>query len=129
MIEAEKTTRCTDCASEFTDAELMAASACPVCGCAGVPCSISEDVTIKINWHELRILGIWASNWAAEKCDKSGQRTAKLILARLEAQKTRPDMAPLTLMGELQQIAESGLCSGVEVHRADGTVEKVEKKS
>ena len=34
--------------------------ACPKCGTTSIPCDSSLDVTVKINWHELRILAIWA---------------------------------------------------------------------
>lgn len=58
-----KTVRCTKCASEFSDAEIENASACPACGSKSVPCAIAHDVTPTINWHELRILVMWAERW------------------------------------------------------------------
>jgi hypothetical protein len=120
-----KTTRCTACASEFTDAELEGAKACPACGATGVPSAIADDVTIKINWHELRILGIWASNWAEAKFrDEDGHRTLRAILARLQAQ--HPGKAPLSLEGELKDLARSGLMTGdIEVTRPDGSTYKI----
>ena len=50
--------RCTLCYKDFTEEEIKDVSSCPSCGCAGLHCDPKEDVKIKINWHELRILGI-----------------------------------------------------------------------
>lgn len=104
-----KTIRCTDCGTEFTDEELVVAAEpghCPVCKTTGLPCRIADDVTLKINWHELRILGMWASNYVS-KLDLGAQRTLKLILARLQAQ--HPDKGALTLFGEVQESSTWGL--------------------
>lgn len=117
-----KTTRCTDCAAEFTDEELEGVSCCPKCGSKGVPCLISQDVNIKINWHELRILTIWASNWA-NKLEADSQRALKSILKRLEAQ--RPVEFPaLTLLDEIKelpvQLKKMGIeCGPVEFYEGD----------
>lgn len=121
-----KTTRCTDCASEFTDAELVGARGCPVCKTESLPCDIKDDVTIKLNWHELRILTIWASNWAGEKCPPHSQRTLKHVLARIQAQ--HPGKTPLTLFGEVQEIVESGVAAGATIHHGDGSTTDVKKR-
>lgn len=100
----EKTTRCTMCAAEFSDEELKGAEACPRCGSTSIPCDVNEDVTIKVNWHELRILGIWASNWALEKCSESSTVVLSAILDRLEKQ--FPDKTPLSLAREIKKLQE-----------------------
>ena len=103
----QKTTRCTHCGTEFTEKELEGVYACPICKTTGVPCSIAEDVTIKINWHELRILGIWADNYAQSMPpdqDGSKQLVGKII-QRIEAQ--YPDMTSLTLGGEIRKLQET----------------------
>lgn len=41
-------------------------TACPSCGSTGVPADADDTVTLTITTHELRILTIWASNWAAQ---------------------------------------------------------------
>lgn len=121
---SDKTIRCTDCASEFAEDELVGVSGCPTCGATGVPCAISEDVNVAINWHELRILGIWASWWAEAKFkDQSGHRTLRSIIARIEAQ--HPEKPALSFGGELKQIARSGLVGDIEVRNPDGTVDKI----
>ncbi len=105
MDSNAKSIRCTNCSAEFSEAELEGKSACPGCGTTGVPCSIAEDVTVRINWHELRILGIWADNYAREHCDADGQKALSTILRRLQLQ--YPTKTPLTLMGGLQQVADA----------------------
>jgi len=123
---ATKTIRCTACSAEFSDEEIAGCSACPTCSNPGIPCAIDQDVTVNINWHELRILGMWASFWADTKAfdNERGQhsrRTLKAILARLQAQ--HPDKAALSLSGEVKQLAN--MTGGtVEIH-ADGKVETV----
>lgn len=108
VLSTEKSIRCVRCGSEFSEAETENAEGCPKCGSTGVPCAIKDDVTVRINWHELRILGIWADNWAAA-CDerepgKDGKGAVTGILQRLQAQ--HPERTPLTLLGELKQVQE-----------------------
>lgn len=82
--------------------------------------AISQDTTININWHELRILTIWASNWAAEKCDETARNTIANVIKRLEKQR-KEDWPALTLLGEIQELPEAleklGVeCGGVELY-------------
>lgn len=109
VLSTEKSIRCTRCGSEFSEADTEDATGCPKCGATGVPCAIKDDVTIRINWHELRILGIWADNYAGA-CDerepeKDARGTISGILGRIQAQ--HPDRTPLTLLGELKQLQET----------------------
>jgi len=109
-----KTTRCTNCATEFTDIETEGATACPECGNKGVPMDIKNDVSAKINWHELRILTIWAENWARQ-CDKDeekeddGQKgmlyTIMCIAQRLQDQ--FPNKTALTLFSEVRNLRKN----------------------
>ena len=100
-----KTTRCTHCSAEFTDQELENVTSCPKCGTTGIPCLIADDVLLKINWPELRILGIWADNYAkAAHIEDSSAKVIAAILARCEKQ--FPDKTPLTLGGEIRKIQE-----------------------
>jgi hypothetical protein len=78
-------------------------------------------VTLKINWHELRILTIWADNWAREKCPPHSQRTLASILKNLESQRpTEGRFAPLTVLGEIREIQDMGY--DAEAVASDGTV-------
>lgn len=104
--------RCVVCDSEFTLEELDALppekhGACPACGHDGVPCDPAQDVTVKINWHEIRILTIWADNWARDRCTPQSRKALAAILQRLEAQ--RPDgFSRLTLTGIVRELQDSG---------------------
>jgi predicted nucleic acid-binding Zn-ribbon protein len=107
----EKTVRCTICSTEFTDEEILEAIKCPSCGTSSLPCAISEDVLLKINWHELRILTIWAENYARiadakDKLDETLLSTVMIISKRLEKQ--YPDKTKLTLFSEVREIKENG---------------------
>ena len=95
---------CARCGARLTAEQTEGASCCPCCGSTGLPCDPSDDFLIEVNWHELRILGIWASNWA-DKLDDGAQASLRGILSRLERQ--APDRAPLTLGGELRQMRQA----------------------
>lgn len=92
---------------------------CPKCGTQSVPCSPNEDVWVEVNWHELRILTIWAEQWAShidKQSDenKGSSQAVAAIAARLQHQ--WPTLTPLTLSGELgelpDKLRESGLSDG-----------------
>lgn len=101
-----KTARCVRCSIEYSDEELnqLNPDKCPNCGTPGLPMSISQDVTLPINWHELRILTIWASNWA-EQLDDDCKIDLTAILRRLD--KYRPKGgAALTIVGEFKELQQ-----------------------
>lgn len=116
MAEEIKTTRCTICGSEFSENELIGVACCPKCGTKKLPCSIADDVTIKINWHELRVLVIWAENWARQ-IDKEQENKQEegwkdpfnhlysIMTIAERIQKQHPDKeTKLTLFGEIRQL-------------------------
>jgi hypothetical protein len=101
--------RCCKCRGEFTEAEIESASACPKCGTKGIPCDPANDVDVRINWHELRILCIWAEHWARKiDADKpSDDPSIKTVYGIVGAiQEQFPSRGPLTLSGEFQEIAK-----------------------
>lgn len=97
-------TRCSVCRSEFADSELVGAIGCPQCGTQTVPMRIRDDVTVEINWHELRCLTMWASNWCAAHFPATDSAKAlATMLHRLALQ--HPELAvtqPLTMAGEVE---------------------------
>ena len=109
--------RCIICSSEFTDAQLEDATSCPECGTRSIPLSPDADVTVKINWHELRVLTIWAENWARQ-CDartpeENGNNPDEpfnmmycvmTMAQRLQAQ--HPERTKLTLFSEVRELRE-----------------------
>jgi DNA-directed RNA polymerase subunit RPC12/RpoP len=126
---SDKTIRCVRCATEFSDAETVGATACPKCGCKGLPMRINHDVTIRVNVHELRILGIWAENHAVhmdnQHLDDAHREpmkdTVNVICDRLQAQlREQGKEMPLTLTREFQEVKKAH--PNIEVHR-DGREE------
>jgi len=101
-----KTTRCTPCGAEFTDEEIENATACPTCGSDGVPMSISKDRQITINEHELRILGIWASNYVAEFSPESSRQMQKALNGIFHRIKKQIPGISLSLADEFQGVAD-----------------------
>lgn len=99
-----KTVRCTRCYDEFADDELDGASACPSCGTKSLPCSISDDVTVRINWHELRILCIWADNWARHIKDEYPESPEAVLRIADRLEEQYPNKTPLTIFKELKQL-------------------------
>ena len=104
-----KDIRCIICGKEYLNAEIGdMATKCPNCGTECIPCDVKDDVDVKINWHELRILGIWAENWARQidkdlpKEDERNLLTIMTIAERLQNQ--HPDKTPLTLFGEMKEL-------------------------
>jgi len=117
----DKKIRCTKCYEEFTEEEVEKANCCPKCGTTGVPHPISQDVTIKISWHELRILCIWASAWMnhAEDFNQDTKETFSAIVGRL--MKSRPANAPaLTLEEEFRELQD--LFPGASLYKGDKVV-------
>lgn len=125
---------CTRCGSKFSYAETSGVSGCPKCGTRGIPCAAIDDVQVKINWHELRILVIWAERWA-HKSDEAraealerGEPVGETMMPMVHAiarrlQEQHPSEDPLTFAGEMAELAQ--VCPGAEAHglpQADETM-------
>lgn len=99
-----KTIRCVVCRNEFSDAEAAEALQCPSCGDTGIPMKISEDLDIKINWHELRILCIWARNYAESISKELSGGMEVIESIEKHISKHRPPGAPpITLKEETDE--------------------------
>lgn len=77
-------------------------SACPACGSKGLPCDDANQVSVSVNWHELRVLVIWAERWGL-KIGKAG--TVYAIARRIREQ--FPDRTPLSLAGDISGLREA----------------------
>ena len=122
---------CMRCRGTFTDDQTKAASACPTCGNKGLPGDIRKKATLTFTVAEWRVLFIWAERWASERCapdDKPGYDSPDTLAALIrEAKRQAPDLPSLTLMGDLQDVANAH--GRVEMHGAEGlTVIEPEKK-
>lgn len=113
---------CLLCRGTFTDAEIEGQSACPRCGNRGVPADTRKQATATLTHHEWRILCIWAENWAervAAKADADGYDSPRAVRSITnEIRRQAPDISPLSLRDELQQVADR---IGGEVDYHDGT--------
>jgi hypothetical protein len=111
-----KKIRCTKCRVELDYDDIPEnVNCCPKCGTKGLPCRVEDDVTIRINIHELRILGIWSENYAVS-CDnkhlddpfyESLKETVNIICREIEKQLIEQGKpTPLTLSGEMKDLKE-----------------------
>ena len=101
---------CTDCGHKISakDVQEQNLSSCPNCKSDGMPCSSSDDITIKINWHELMILSMWAERWAVQSKEPM-EKTVYSIVERLSVQHTKlSERKPLTLAGQIGQVRDAG---------------------
>lgn len=111
-IDNTKYARCTLCGDEFTENEMDNKTSCPSCGTKSLPCLISDDVNIKINWHELRILTMWSENWAkhidelSERENKESNFLLSIMCIAERLQKQFPDKTKLTLFSEIRELKE-----------------------
>jgi len=91
--------------------------------------AIAQDMSIKINWHELRILTIWADNYARLHKESTMPQTVAAIVKQLELQRPDGTYGPLTIMGELQELANHPeLGQDIQVVEEDGTRSTVKKQ-
>jgi hypothetical protein len=83
---------------------------CPNCGSKGVPCDYKNQINISINIHELKILALWAENYAS--CDKKGSSdgtmkdTVYAITNRIRKQVPNQDLC-LTWADELRGLEKA----------------------
>lgn len=78
---------------------------CPNCGHEGVPCDPKEDVNITINWHELRILTMFAEKWAGQLDNIGSIKAVAAIAKRLKAQ--YPEKSGLLLFEDVKELQDA----------------------
>lgn len=83
---------------------------CPNCMHTGKPCGDGDQVSVNVNVHELRVLCIWAENWAHHS--KSQPRSEWMpdivyaIAARLRKQLGEHAKVPLTMSDEFAHLKQ-----------------------
>lgn len=101
--------RCIRCNSSFTSEQLQGATCCPNCKTTDIPLDPAKDAAITINVQELRVLGIWAENYAVtvdnKELDNPNHRSNKdlvnIVMSRILVQLKAQGMdTPLTLSAE-----------------------------
>lgn len=123
--------RCTICRTETLENDIPAdAAACPKCGTESLPEFVDHDVDVRINWHELRVLCMWAKNWeVANNFTKDHTLPSIIDIITSQLEKYRPvDGAPLSLLGELTQVAEQFGLDATLIH-GDEEIEIKGKKN
>ena len=90
---------------------------CPECHGTGTPANLDDTATITITKHELRILTMWASNWASAIVDKPHCEDSLLVIQGIvDALGTQTDV-PLTLSQEMADVRAAFPGLSVTVHR------------
>jgi hypothetical protein len=110
---------CTLCSHRIKSFEKL--TKCPNCGTTGVPCDDANTLdNLTINTHELRLLCIWAENYAHSITGKEGindrdkevSKTAPdvvyAIARRLKANNPRLASEVLTMADEFRAIKQAG---------------------
>jgi hypothetical protein len=98
----ERDIRCTKCGKEFVSEEVKETDRCPSCGTDCTPQLISDDVTVKVNWQDLRILCGWAANYVVN-LNTDMQEVFVAMVNRLMP--FRPEgSAALTLEEEVREV-------------------------
>ncbi len=129
----EITAICIKCDAGFTEAEIENADACPKCGTKSVPLSPKNEVQIKINTQELRIILHWTEGYAkqidkAHKEDpghESMTESVNKIAAKIEGQLEPEQWVPLTLSRELLDLKEELKGATILSLDSDGTVTQI----
>jgi hypothetical protein len=104
------------CGNVATNNTSIPMKGCPSCGDRShIPADLDETVTIKITKHELRIMTIWASNWA-RKCGGDSLKPMRVILDRIGTQTG----VALTLSQEIADLRAAFPESEVTVKDEDG---------
>jgi len=112
---------CTTCGFKISqkEAEEKELGGCPNCNATGVPCTNLNDIELKINWHELACLVMWAERWAISSQERS-EKTEDVMMKsqpfvqvvygiadRIAQQyPERQERSPLTLMGQLSELRD-----------------------
>ena len=117
---------CLNCRGTFTE-EQTKGWGCPTCGNQGVPGDTRKTATLTLTHQEWRVIFMWADFWA-EKCardDKTFNSPMPSLLREVKRQ--APDLPGLTLMEEVQDVANK--FGKVEIHQhGETTVIEPEKK-
>ncbi len=101
---------CTLCSRQIPSFDGL--TKCPRCGTTSKPCSNRDQVAVSINLHELRILCIWAENWA-DKCRDDASSPSdmseliKAITARIRPQLPESSRV-ITMRDEFAELENHG---------------------
>lgn len=116
---AERRLLCLHCRQIILIHPETALTACPNCGSRSIPADTADTTTLTITTHELRILTIWASNWATHIKDTPGCDDSPKVISGILDEIGKATAVPLSLGQEIADLrAEFG---EVRVVRGDGS--------
>ncbi len=108
VIDADRMPgHCMACSVKYSVLTGSPTHKCPRCGASPEYfLRAKDDVVIEVNWHELRILGMWAERWALEQGEDSQemQRVVSMICGRIHAQ--YPEWIGLTFSNEIAELRQ-----------------------
>lgn len=131
-IEEDGSGFCVECGFKVLSFKNL--NCCPQCGTQGIPCNDEDQVMVSVNWHELRILCLWAERWAQwmeEHPTPSEYKTGKpsdviySIADRIEAQ--IEGKTPLTLAHEIAKLPEELKKAGVNFGDMETNVKGIDR--
>lgn len=81
---------------------------CPSCHTAIMPMKIRDDITIKLNWQDLRVLAIYAKRWTTffdltKKDDQDCMKAFNRLIEKLLMYQP-PNSLPLTIENEVVEV-------------------------
>jgi hypothetical protein len=128
MTDRKEVMWCTLCGARFTESEISGWG-CPKCSAQGVPCGCDQDTKVEVNWHELRILTIWAENWAHQckrKGDDKNSDTMPMVIQAIarRLQNQHPEFPQLTLTGEIASLPADLAKSGIKIGNVETNIPK-----
>ena len=98
-------------------------TACPSCGNTKVPADADDTATVTLTTHELRILPIWAANWAEAIKGHPGCEDSPRIVQGITDHLAVYTSAALSMRQEIADLRE--MFGDVTVYNADGTVSDI----
>ncbi len=96
---------------------------CPSCGNTGTPADLDDTVTLTITTHELRVLTIWASNYAESIKEQPGCEDSPKVVHGILDGIGQYTAAPLSLRQEISDVRAAFPCSQVAVYRDGETTD------
>lgn len=109
-LENNKNWRCPVCLREFAMAEYYNKPACTVCGARNPLLYIPHDITLKLNWQDLRILAIYsvrfARMFANTDQDNYNRKALENILEKINAYRPKHNAIPLLAEIEAEDAAK-----------------------
>lgn len=97
--------RCATCERKMTAAEAANFKHCPTCGGSVAPEFVSQDIFVRMNWAEARMLANWSQGWAiGTKLPSVAHQRLTRIFGKLRL--VRPEHAPALLDEEVAEEAQ-----------------------